>query len=264
MSRVSKKYSKKISDDILTSDINDFNYLIDEDEFTVYFDSLAFNDITYTPMLEIRKNTKSVYEEEQNKKLVALTFDDGPSEYSLEILECLIENDSKATFFELGSRIKNNKEITKKLYLSGMEIGNHTYSHKYLTRLNTNEVLEEINSTSILFNEITGDNIKLLRAPYGSVNSSVRNLSPFPIISWNIDTKDWLYKDPDKSIPIILEHVSDGDIILMHDVHEPTIELVKRIVPDLIGRGYELVTVSELAKIKNIELENGVVYRKIK
>ena len=264
LSRVSKKYSKKISDDILTSDINDFNYLISEDEFTVYFDSLAFNDITYTPMLEIRKNTKSVYEEEQNKKLVAITFDDGPSEYSLEILDCLIENDSKATFFELSSRIKNNKEITKKLYLSGMEIGNHTYSHKYLTRLNTNEVLEEINSTSILFNEITGDNIKLLRAPYGSVNSSVRNLSPFPIISWNIDTKDWLYKDPDKSIPIILEHVSDGDIILMHDVHEPTIELVKRIVPDLKGRGYELVTVSELAKIKNIELENGVVYRKIK
>lgn len=264
LSRVSKKYSKKISDDILTSDINNFNYLISEDEFTVYFDSLAFNDITYTPTLEIRKNTKSVYEEEQNKKLVALTFDDGPSEYSLEILDCLIENDSKATFFELGSRIKNNKEITKKLYLSGMEIGNHTYSHKYLTRLNTNEVLEEINSTSILFNEITGDNIKLLRAPYGSVNSSVRNLSPFPIISWNIDTKDWLYKDPDKSIPIILEHVSDGDIILMHDVHEPTIELVKKIVPDLKGRGYELVTVSELAKIKNIELENGVVYRKIK
>ena len=264
LSRVNKKYSKKISDDILTSDINDFNYLISEDEFTVYFDSLAFNDITYTPMLEIRKNTKSVYEEEQNKKLVAITFDDGPSEYSLEILDCLIENDSKATFFELGSRMKNNREITKKLYLSGMEIGNHTYSHKYLTRLNTNEVLEEINSTSILFNEITGDNIKLLRAPYGSVNSSVRNLSPFPIISWNIDTKDWLYKDPDKSIPIILEHVSDGDIILMHDVHEPTIELVKRIVPDLKGRGYELVTVSELAKIKNIELENGVVYRKIK
>lgn len=264
LSRVNKKYSKKISDDILTSDINDFNYLISEDEFTVYFDSLAFNDITYTPTLEIRKNTKSVYEEEQNKKLVAITFDDGPSEYSLEILDCLIENDSKATFFELGSRMKNNREITKKLYLNGMEIGNHTYSHKYLTRLNTNEVLEEINSTSILFNEITGDNIKLLRAPYGSVNSSVRNLSPFPIISWNIDTKDWLYKDPDKSIPIILEHVSDGDIILMHDVHEPTIELVKRIVPDLKGRGYELVTVSELAKIKNIELENGVVYRKIK
>ena len=214
-------------------------------------------------MLEIEKNTKSVYEEE-NKKLVALTFDDGPSEYSLEILDCLLENKSKATFFELGYRMKNKKEITKELYDSGMEIGNHTYSHKYLTRLNDKEALEEINSVSILFNEITGDNIKLLRAPYGSVNSTVRNLSPFPIISWNIDTKDWLYKDPDKSLPIILEHVSDGDIILMHDIHEPTIELVKRIVPELIGRGYELVTVSEMAKLKNKQLENGVVYRKIK
>lgn len=263
ISRVSKKYSKEISDNILTSNINDFNYLITDDEFTVYFDSIKFDNISYIPMLEIEKNTKSVYEEE-NKKLVALTFDDGPSEYSLEILDCLLENESKATFFELGYRMKNKKEITKKLYDSGMEIGNHTYSHKYLTRLNDKKALEEINSVSILFNEITGDNIKLLRVPYGSVNSTVRNLSPFPIISWNIDTNDWLYKDPDKSLPIILEHVSDGDIILMHDIHEPTIELVKRIVPELIGRGYELVTVSEMAKLKNKQLENGVVYRKIK
>ena len=263
ISRVSNKYSKKISDDILTSDINNFNYLIDEEEFVVYFDSLQFDDISYTPMLEIKKNTESVYEEE-NKKLVALTFDDGPSEYSLEILNCLIENEAKATFFELGSNMKKHQEITKKLYLSGMEIGNHSYSHKYLTKLSTDEVLEEINSTSILFNEITGDNIKLLRAPYGSLNSDVRSLSPFPIISWNIDTKDWLYKDPDKSIPIILEHVSDGDIILMHDVHEPTIELAKRIIPELKARGYELVTVSEMAMLKNYQLENGVVVRKIK
>lgn len=264
ISKVSKKYSKEISDAILTSDINNYNYLINDDEFIVYFDSLEFNNISYTPMIEIKKNVKSVYEENENKKLVALTFDDGPSEYTLEILDCLIENNSKATFFELGYRMKNNKEITKKLYDSGMEIGNHSYSHKYLTRISKNEVLEEINSTSILFNEITGDNIKLLRVPYGSVNSSIRDLSPFPIISWNIDTKDWLYKDSDKSFPIVLEHVSDGDIILMHDIHKSTIELVKKIVPELKSRGYDLVTVSEMAKLKDYNLENGVVVRKIK
>ena len=263
LSRVSKKYSNSISTDILTSDINNFNYDISDDEFIVYFDSLKFDNISYTPMLEIRNDVKDVYED-NNKKYVALTFDDGPSEYSLEILDCLLENNSKATFFELGNRMKSRSDITLKLYNSGMEIGNHTYSHKYLTRITKNEALEEINSTSILFNEITGDNIKLLRAPYGSVDSSVRQLSPFPIISWNIDTKDWLYKDPDKSLPIILEHVSDGDIILMHDVHEPTIELVRRVVPELKARGYELVTVSELAHLKNYQLENGVVIRKIK
>ena len=264
INRVNKKYSTSISNEIINSDINQFNYLINDDEFVIYFDSLNFKDISYTPMLEIKKNIHSAYEEDYNKKVVALTFDDGPSEYSLDILDCLIENNAKATFFELGTKMKNNREITKKLYDSGMEIGNHTYSHKYLTRISKSDVLEEINSTSILFNEITGGNINLLRAPYGSVNTSVRNLSPFPIISWNIDTKDWLYKDASKSAPIVLDNVSDGDIILMHDIHKPTIELVKIIVPELKSRGYDLVTVSEMSAYKNSKLENGVVYRKIK
>lgn len=262
--RVNKKYSSSISNKILSSDINTFNYYITEDEFIIYFDNLEYESISYIPVLNLKESKKISYEDNKDKKMVALTFDDGPSEYSLEILDCLLENNSKATFFELGNRMKNNKEITKKLYNSGMEIESHTYSHKYLTRIDKSEVLNEINSVSILFNEITNDNIKLLRAPYGSVNSNVRELSPFPIILWNIDTKDWLYKDPSKSSPIVLDHVSDGDIVLMHDVHKPTIELVKIIVPELKTRGFELVTVSELAEYKNIKLENGVVYRKIK
>ena len=262
--RVSKKYSSNISTAILSSNINTFNYLITDDEFIVYFDNIEYESISYIPFLNLKESKQISYEDIKDKKMVALTFDDGPSEYSLEILDCLLENNSKATFFELGNRMKNNKEITKKLYDNGMEIGSHTYSHKYLTRISESEVLNEINSVSILFNEITNDNIKLLRAPYGSVNSKVRELSPFPIILWNIDTKDWLYKDPSKSSPIVLEHVSDGDIILMHDVHKPTIELVKIIVPELKARGYELVTVSELSEFKNIKLENGVIYRKIK
>ena len=195
--------------------------------------------------------------------MVALTFDDGPSSYSLEILDTLLLNNSKATFFELGNRMKNNKNITKRLYDSGMEIGSHTYSHKYLTRIEKEEAINEINSVSILFNEITKDNITLLRAPYGSVNADVRKLSPFPIILWSIDTKDWLYKEPEKSSKIVFDNVKDGDIILMHDIHKETIDLVKIVVPELKARGYELVTVSELAKYKNKSLDSGVVYRRI-
>ena len=261
---VNKKYSSEISNKILTADINTFNYLILEDEFIVYFDNIYYGNISYDPLLNLGDSKESSFEDIKDKKMVSLTFDDGPNENTLEILDCLLTNDSKATFFELGNRMKNNREITKKLYDNGMEIGSHTYSHKYLTRISKNEVLNEINSVSILFNEITNDNIKLLRVPYGSVNSEVRNLSPFPIISWSIDTKDWLYKDPNKSLPIILDNVSDGDIILMHDIHKPTVELVKKVVPELKAKGFELVTVSEMAKFKNFELESGVVYRKIK
>ncbi len=217
---VNKKYSSEISNKILTADINTFNYLILEDEFIVYFDNIYYGNISYDPLLNLGDSKESSFEDIKDKKMVSLTFDDGPNENTLEILDCLLTNDSKATFFELGNRMKNNREITKKLYDNGMEIGSHTYSHKYLTRISKNEVLNEINSVSILFNEITNDNIKLLRVPYGSVNSEVRNLSPFPIISWSIDTKDWLYKDPNKSLPIILDNVSDGDIILMHDIHK--------------------------------------------
>lgn len=261
---INKKYSNEISNKILSSDINTFNYLIDEDKFTIYFDGIDYGNISYEPLLNLKESKESSYEEVKDKKMISFTFDDGPNENTLEILDTLIANNSKATFFELGNRMKNNKEITKKLYESGMEIGNHTYSHKYLTRINKGDILNEINSVSILYNEITNDNIELLRAPYGSLNSTVRSLSPFPIILWSIDTKDWLYKDSNKSLKIILDNVSDGDIILMHDIHKETIELVKMAVPELKARGFEIITVSEMAKYKNVKLENGVVYRKIK
>ncbi len=262
--RVDKKYSSDISNIILSSDPDIFNYYITDDEFIVYFDNIEYSGLSYEPLLDFYESKESAYEDIKDKKMVSLTFDDGPNGNTLEILECLLLNNSKATFFELGNKMKANKDITKKLYDSGMEIGSHTYSHKYLTRIERSEILNEINSVSILFNEITNDNIKLLRAPYGSVNSEVRNLSPFPIISWDIDTKDWLYKEPKKSFDIIMSNVSDGDIILMHDIHKETIELVKMVVPELKARGFELVTVSEMAKYKNVKLENGVVYRKIK
>lgn len=263
---VSKKYPSFVSQVILQQDINNFDYLVGEDGYAIFFTNLTYEkEISYTPELKINLNMSVQDENEETlKKPVALTFDDGPSELSLEILECLKLNDSKATFFELGMRMKNNQEIVKQLHENGMEIGNHTYSHKNLTKLKISEALEEINSTSIIFNEITSSYISLMRAPYGGTNSQIRKNAPLPIISWSIDTKDWLYKDPQRSAEIVLNSVKEGDIILMHDVHETTIELVKIIVPELKARGFELATVSELAEQKNYTLKPGVIVSKIK
>ncbi len=260
------KYPLFVSDVILGEDMNSFNYLINDKGFTVYFTNLTYSkEISYIPSLKVLEGDFVLEEKviDENKKMVALTFDDGPSGQTLEILKCLELNDAKGTFFELGINMKRYKDITKRLYDNGMEIGNHTYSHKYLTKLKLSKALEEINSTSILYNQITGDNITLLRVPYGSINSTIRQNSPLPIISWSIDTKDWLYRDPEKSAPIVLNHVKDGDIILMHDMYESTTELVKIIVPELKARGYELLTVSELARYKNYQLQPGVVVKEM-
>lgn len=266
ISKVKNKYPSFVSSKILNEDIDKFNYLITDDGYIIYFTNLDYSkSISYIPNIKVNLNVKSVEEEfDKSKKMVALTFDDGPSGYTLEILDCLELNGAKATFFELGSKMKKYSDITKKLYTSGMEIGNHSYSHKYLTRISLGKALDEINSTSIIFNQITNDNLSLLRPPYGSVNSTIRKNSPFPLIFWSIDTKDWLYRDANISAPIVLDNVKDGDIILMHDVHFTTIELVKIVVPELISKGYELVTVSELAKYKNYTLAPGVSVREIK
>ncbi len=262
------KYPSYVSNVILNQNKTDFNYLITEEGFTIYFTNLKYDkNISYIPNLKVTLN-ENVIEENYNidtsKKMIALTFDDGPSEYTMEILKCLKLNNSKGTFFELGIHMNKFKEVTKRLYDSGMEVGNHTYSHKYLTKLKLSRALNEINSTSILYNQITGDNMHLMRVPYGSINSTIRQNAPFPIIAWNIDTKDWLYRDAEVSAPIVLDYVKDGDIILMHDIYNSSVELAKIIVPELKARGYELVTVSELAKYKNYNLEPGVVVREIK
>lgn len=197
-------------------------------------------------------------------KVIAFTFDDGPSEYTIEIVDALIENNAKATFFELGSKMKNNQKITKYANEKGMEIASHSYSHKNLNELNIRELLNEINSTNIIYKEITGSDIKLMRPPYGNNNEYLVKLINKPIIMWNIDTEDWLNKDSETIYNHIINNISDGSIVLMHDIYYETVLAVKKVLPVLKDMGYKVTTVSELAYIKDKTLENGKIYRYIK
>ena len=160
--------------------------------------------------------------------------------------------------------MKYSEDIVEKVYSSNSEIGTHTYSHKYLTLLTKENIESEINSATIIFNEITGSNIEYLRPPYGSYNDIVKNISPYPIILWNIDTRDWFTKDSDKIYNHIITNVCDGCIVLMHDVYPATIEAVKKVIPELKSMGYDIVSVSDELKIKNIELSAGEVVREIR
>lgn len=263
MDTVKKKYSTSIYESIIKDDLKSTFISINNNYAFVYFDKSLFDGIMHKVYVELPTDSNFV-SGEISEKVIAFTFDDGPSKYTLDIVNALILNDAKATFFELGNRMKYNQDITRETYNLGMEIGSHTYAHKDLTKLSESEILEEVNSTNIIFNEITGDNIKYVRPPYGSYNDFVRKVIDMPIITWDIDTNDWLYKDSDYISNHILENVNDGDIILMHDLYPDTVEAVKKVLPVLKERGFKVTTVSELAKIKGKTLENGVVYRSVK
>lgn len=263
-----KKYPSFISSKIINTDINKFDYEINNDFITIYFDKDLFDrNISYLPYINISLVEDVFFEDykiEEDKKLIAFTFDDGPSEHTFDLLQTLRLNNSKGTFFMLGNRMKYLKQVVQEIYLSGNEIGSHSYSHKNLTRITKGELLSEINSVTIIYNEITGDNLKYLRPPYGNVNERLRETSVFPLIKWSIDPTDWLSRNPEEVAAHILEKAYDGAIVLLHDLYPETIEAVKMTIPELQSRGYELVTISDLAKYKNYSLAPGQIVREMR
>ena len=257
---VSKKYSKNISDVIKALSFNEYNFKFTENGIHIYFNSDLFGT-PYTPELYLDYNGQELIDTPTDRKYkIAFTFDDGPSSYTKDLVDALKANSSSATFFMLGNRMKYNQSTVLYVVDNGMEVGSHSYSHKNLEKIADEELDEEINSTTIIFNEITGKNIELFRPPYGNINSSIKKEIPFAIIKWNIDTEDWLYRDAKHTYDHIISHACDGCIVLMHDIHKETIEAVKMSIPHLQEMGYNVVSVSELAENKNIPLVPGNMY----
>lgn len=264
LEKFQNKYSKKIYEVIESNNYKNMSLEINENRINIYYDNHIFKDVPYEVYVTLKgKNYKEVINVKYDK-VVAFTFDDGPSKYTIDVVDALLENDAKGTFFELGNRMKYSQNIIKELTDKGMEVGSHTYSHKNLNNLSKKSVLSEINSTNIIYNEITGSNIKFIRPPYGNLNEEVKSDINMPIILWSLDTKDWLYKDDDRIYSYIINNIKDGDIVLMHDIHETTLEAVKRVLPILKKMGYKVTTVSELASLKGYTLENGKVYNSFK
>lgn len=254
------KYSTYIYNIIKKNNFKNSHIRIYNKSIYLYFDGSLFKDINYDVYILYKGEVNTF---SNNDKIVMITFDDGPSIYTKEIVKTLIANNSKATFFFLGNRMKYNISKVKEIYSLGMEIGSHTYSHKNLVSLNKNEIIDEINSTNIIYNEITYSNIKYTRPPYGNYNKKVLNLINTPIILWDIDPLDWMTQDSEKTYKKIIENVHDGSIILMHDIYKETLEALKMILPVLNEMGYKMLTITEGAYIKNIKLENGKIYRNL-
>lgn len=211
---------------------------------------------------------KRVFEEDnydilnytKSDKMVAFTFDDGPSYNTIKIVNTLVKYDSKATFFLVGNQIEKYAKTMDVLVKNGMDIGNHTYSHKELTKLRDKEILKEIDLTNEVIYNKTGIKPMFLRPSYGAMNKRIKKLSTMPIIVWNIDTLDWKYHNSNKIKDKILKYVSDGDIILMHDTYVATLNAVEMVIPELKKQGYKIVSVSELFKYKGVKPKLGIGY----
>lgn len=198
------------------------------------------------------------------KPMVALTFDDGPyARTTTSILDTLEEHNVVATFFVLGNRVNRYKDIVRHMAENGNEIGNHSYNHKDLTILTSNQVKGQIDMTQNAVSKIVGSKPKIMRPTYGAFNDDLKAQAKMPLILWSIDSMDWKSKDSEKIIDIVLSKVRDGDIILMHDIFQATSEAVDYLVPELINRGFELVTVSELYESRGRVLEVGNIYNRI-
>ena len=197
---------------------------------------------------------------DSNKPMIALTFDDGPSKYTGEILDTLELYDVKATFFVLGSRVEQYPETMKKMNEIGCEIASHTYHHHDLTKLPPEGVISEISSTNVAVKNVLGYETYLVRPPYGATTEEVRANIGYPLVMWSVDTTDWQSKDAASVVNHVLSVAKDGDVVLMHDIYESTVEAVKMMIPILQERGYQIVTVSEMAKARGATLEHGQNY----
>ncbi len=196
-----------------------------------------------------------------NKPMVALTFDDGPQpSVGNRIMDCLAQYGGKATFFMVGDRVASHQAEVQRMVAEGHEVANHTMNHKYLQKLGAAEIQAQVVKGNDAIEAACGVRPKLLRLPGGNHNAAVRANTHMPMIQWNIDTLDWKTKNADKTVAAVLDHVKDGDIVLMHELYKQSGDAALRIIPELHNRGFQMVTVSEMAAAKGVTLEAGKLY----
>lgn len=195
------------------------------------------------------------------KKLIAFTFDDGPSTTTTNLLlDGLDKYQARVTFFVLGSRVSQNQDVLKRAYQEGNQIGSHTYHHRNLLRLSDYERMQEIRNTNEEIEKIIGVKPTLLRPPFGNINTDVKKLAGMHIIEWSIDPLDWKYHDKNKVADEIVKNAHDGAIVLVHDIYKSSVEGALLAMERLQKEGYAFVTIEEMTKLKNVTLDETTSY----
>ena len=190
-----------------------------------------------------------------NRKLLALTFGDGPSKYTSQILNILQKENIKATFFVLGQSIIDKEDILLREYLEGHIIGIHSYEHVFFTKISKENILYQITTTNTMINDITNSSPIYIRVPYGITNNRVNAIlkeQNLENVLWTVDSLDWSYKNSDKTIEHVIENVKGNDIILMHDTFKSTVEAAESIIKYYKNKEFEFVTIYEFYRIQKI------------
>ena len=199
----------------------------------------------------------------EGKKLVALTFDDGPSPATTpRLLDILKEQKVPATFFELGSLVRRNAWITKRALMEGHEIASHTMSHQNFAKLSLAAAQADVVEANNAFIEAIGYAPSLVRPPYGSMNGHTAQAMNATMIGWSVDTLDWKYRNTESILNNLVNQISDGGIVLMHDIHATSVDAVPTVISKLREMGYEFVTVSELIKMRGAKTDKNTLYMK--
>ena len=274
------KYPKFIVEEFLKDDTKK-SYILRDRELVIYFNNVNldyeideifylkvnYNEIKdyleFTVILDNDYENESGYDYTNSKKMIALTFDDSPNKGKTnKILSLLNDFHFHATFFVVGEKCEYNEDLLISIKNSGNEIGSHTYKHQNLNKLSDEEFIDDYYKVNEIYKRLFKEDLKLLRPPYGIYKNSQLGLLDVSFIMWSLDTNDWRYKNSDYLVDYVISNVKDGDIILFHDSYESTVLAIEKLLPLLYSKGYQVVSVSELASLKGIDLEDNQVYHK--
>lgn len=193
---------------------------------------------------------------------VALTFDDGPSgRFTRALLEGLESRQVKATFLLCGYRLKDYPKEARQILEGGHEIGLHGYSHDPMNQMSRRELEKELKDNLALLPE--GCKPAFLRPPGGASSKNVRDTARdlgLGILNWSVDPRDWATRDVGAITTMVIDNVRDGDVILLHDMTDSSVEAALSIIDRLQAQGFRFVTVTQLARLKGVTIEPGKEY----
>lgn len=198
------------------------------------------------------------------EKYVALTFDDGPSgRFTRKLLDGLQEREVQVTFLLCGYRMEQYPDITQRMVDEGHEIGYHGYSHKSMKNMSRRDIAQELSDSQALLPR--GYVPQFFRPPEGCCTDAVRQVAEarnLAILNWSVDPQDWATHSTAAIEKAVLGHIHDGDIVVLHDMSDSSVQAALDIVDVLLEQGYALVTVGEMARLRGVSVRGGKTYTK--
>ena len=256
---LSEEKNKEVITTLRDKDMATWKFTYDESKFNINIEPIvsdvssvevSINDVfkyieeAYLKGEDLEKY--KTYIKKRTRKAVALTFDDGPSPKTTPVaLDLLKKYNAKGTFFMVGHAVEGNEDIIKRVIAEGHQIGNHSWDHPVLTKISLEKAKSQINDTTAALKKASGLDVHIMRPPYGAINGAIQAEVDQSFILWDVDTLDWKNRNT-ASIMKEVRKAQVGSIILMHDIHQTTIDALPLILQYLTEQGFEMVTIEEL------------------